>query len=180
MQDRREYLLFQYKNSPSLSTIYDGLFPIFRQASPRDLMNFFDIDRASDKWLDAIGEIFGITRYYSTISNLFILDIDKLDDSSIRLDGEPSSINDEEYRSLIKVFLFRKGKHFTIENIYEVIQNAFNPYSIDIIDGNGEVTINLVFSDLNALRKFNSLYNINNNLLGVPTGGKVIINRSVL
>lgn len=179
MIDSQKELLFQYRDSPRLRKIYDGLFTIFEKASPRDLMNILDLDKAEGEWLNLIGDIFNVPRWYANFNDAFTLDVDYIDEPSVVLDGLAGSISDVKYRALIKLSIYRRNKPFSIPNIYEVIHEAFKPLSIDIIEGDGEMTIDLVFKDISDLRVFNALYNIDNNLLGIPTGGKVTINRSV-
>ena len=180
MENRQESLLFQYKNSPKIKTIYEGLYALAVQASPDDLKNIYDLDNARGKWLDLIGTNCNVPRWYAALNDAFTLDVDYLDDPTIVLDGKEGSINDVKYRALIKLSLYRRRKAFSIPNIYEVLMEAFNPYSIDIIEGDATMTIDLVFSNIGDLRIFNALYNIDNNLLGRPTGATVTINRSVL
>lgn len=180
MENRQNSLLFQYKNSPKIKTLYEGLFTLAVIASPYDLRNVYDLDNATGKWLDLIGDNCNVPRWYAALNDAFTLDVDYLDDPTIVLDGLEGSINDFKYRALIKLSLFRRRKAFSIPNIYEVLDEAFNPYSIDIVEGDGSMTINLVFSNIADLRVFNALYDIDNNLLGRPTGGTVTINRSVL
>lgn len=180
MQNRQESLLFQYKNSPKIKTIYDGFYDLAVQSSPYDLRNLYDIDKATGKWLDLIGANCNVPRWYAALNDAFTLDVDYLDDPTVVLDGKEGSINDAKYRALIKLSLFRRRKAFSIPNIYEVLMEAFNPYSIDIIEGDATMTIDLVFADIGDLRVFNALYDIDNNLLGRPTGATVTINRSVL
>lgn len=180
MQDRRESLLFQYKTSPKIVSLYDGFYKLAVAASPDDLKNIYNLDKAEGKWLDLIGGIVNVPRWYANFNDAFTLDIDYLDDPTIVLDGAAGSINDAKYRALIKLSIYRRRKAFSIPNIYEVLNRAFKPHSIDIVEGDGEMTINLVFANQEDLRVFNALYNIDANLLGRPTGGIVTINRSVL
>lgn len=180
MENRQESLLFQYKNSPKIKGLYEGLFTLFTLASPYDLRNVYDLDKASGKWLDLIGANCNVPRWYAALNDAFTLDVDYLDDPTVVLDGKEGSINDAKYCALIKLSLFRRRKAFSIPNIYEVLMEAFHPYSIDIIEGDATMTIDLVFSNIGDLRVFNALYNIDNNLLGRPTGATVTINRSVL
>ncbi|MEE1282184.1 MAG: hypothetical protein UHK60_08065 [Acutalibacteraceae bacterium] len=180
MENRQNSLLFQYKNSPKIKTIYEGLYNLAVQASPDDLKNVYDLDNAAGEWLNLIGSNCNVPRWYAALNDAFTLDIDYLDDPTIVLDGQEGSINDFKYRALIKLSLFRRRKAFSIPNIYAVLKEAFNPYSIDIIEGNATMTINLVFANIADLRVFNALYGIDNNLLGRPTGATVTINRSVL
>lgn len=180
MENRQNSLLFQYKNSPKIKTIYEGLYNLAVQASPDDLKNVYNLDNATGNWLNLIGDNCNVPRWYAALNDAFTLDVDYLDDPTIILDGNEGSINDAKYRALIKLSLFRRRKAFSIPNIYEVLKEAFNPYSIDIIEGDATMTIDLVFANIADLRVFNALYEIDNNLLGRPTGGTITINRSVL
>lgn len=47
MENRQNSLLFQYKNSPKIKTIYEGLYNLAVQASPDDLKNLYDLDNAA-------------------------------------------------------------------------------------------------------------------------------------
>lgn len=179
MINSQNELLYQYADSPKMVALYQGLYDLFAMASPRDLMRIYDIDNATGKWLDFIGDICNVPRWYANFNDAFTLDIDYLDDPTVVLDGLAGSINDAKYRALIKLSIYRRNKPFSIPNIYEVLNEAFHPYSIDIIEGDGTMTIDLVFDTARDLRVFNALYNIDNNLLGIPTGGTVTINRSV-
>lgn len=180
MENRQTSLLFQYKNSPRIKTLYEGLYTLAEQASPYDLRNIYNLGEATGKWLNLIGDNCNVPRWYAALNDAFTLDVDFLDDFSVVLDGLEGTINDYKYQALIKLSLYRRRKAFSIPNIYEVLMEAFNPYSIDIIEGDGTMTIDLVFRTIGDLRVFNALYDIDNNLLGRPTGGTITINRSLL
>lgn len=168
--EKRDRLLYQYKNSTNFKNFLDNLFIIVESTSPINLINYLDIDSAEGDWLTQLANMFNVGRVYSSVGVAFLLDYSLLDDDDL-LDGGGSPIGDISLRALLKARILRNTAEVkSIDYIYLVFNTAINPTDIEIIEGIKELTIKITMvGDSEAHRVFLGVTSVDDKWFGCPT-----------
>lgn len=111
---------------------FEGQWELLQDLVLKNLDHYWNLDEASGKWLDQLGDIFGLKRPYGSSGAEFVLDLDQLDDEDVVLDGLPDPILDNLYRVLIKVRNQQPGKLFCMRNIKETFEFVFGKENIKV------------------------------------------------
>jgi hypothetical protein len=175
--EKRDRLLYQYKNSSNFKNFLDALFDIVESCSPINLINYLDIDSAVGEWLTQLARMFNVPRHYTAVGSSFILDSSQLD-STEYLDGGGSPIGDIALRALLKAkVLSNVADVKSVEYIYTVFDSAISPVDIEIVEGTKSLTINLDFvNNSEPHRKYLAVTSIDNKWFGCPASTSVTYN----
>lgn len=98
----------------------------------KNLDEYWNIDKAGGLWLNQIGELFKLARPVGLIGNQFILNIDKLNDPAVVLNGDSAEILDKMFRILIKLRNRCTLKLFSMKNIADVMYYVFGQENIKV------------------------------------------------
>ena len=98
----------------------------------KNLDEYWNIEAANGKWLKQVGAIFRLNQPNSLSGDQFVLDIDKLDDPDVVLDGTTAEIPDALFRSLIVLRSASTMQLFSIPNIAKNLYQAFGSDKIKV------------------------------------------------
>lgn len=98
----------------------------------KNLDEYWNIEAANGKWLKQVGAIFRLNQPNSLSGDQFVLDIDKLDDPNVVLDGTTAEIPDALFRSLIVLRSASTMQLFSIPNIAKNLYQAFGSDKIKV------------------------------------------------
>lgn len=160
---------------------FEGQWELLQDLVVKNLDRYWNLDEAVGSWLDQVGQIFGLKRPYGASSAQFVLDVDRLDDPDVVLDGEADSVADTLYRTLIKVRNQQPGKLFCMKSISDSFEFVFGKENVKVefeenkdIEGNYKpmyFKIILTFKQITTVRTFLGLQKNNPLLLiGKPMG----------
>ena len=123
----------------------------------KNLDEYWNINEATGEWLKQVGATFHVDKPQILSGNAFILDIDRLDDESVFLDGTTEDIADDIFRKIIILRSISTMKLFSIKNIAENIQNAFGRDQVKV-----EIFENLDINNVYKERYFRMLLTFKN------------------
>ena len=98
---------------------------LLQDVALKNLDEYWNINVARGEWLKQLGATFHVAKPQILSGDAFILDIDKLDDEAVVLDGTSEDIADEIFRKIIILRSISTMKLFSIKNIAENIYEAF-------------------------------------------------------
>jgi len=175
--EKRDRLLYQYKNADNFKGFLDALFVIVEYCSPIDLINYLSIDDAVGDWLTQLALTFNVPRYYTAVGSAFILDYSQLDGTDL-LDGGGSAIGDIALRALLKARILRNNASVkSVDYIYNVFNTAIVPEAIEVVEGIKSLTINLDFVyNSEPHRRYLAVTSIDNKWFGCPASTSVAYN----
>ncbi len=108
-------LIIQYRNKPKAAAMMKALVkPVLIDQMPVAVMNAFDIDGAVGVQLDTLGKYIGISRTGYAL-------------------GEPIVLDDDDYRTLIKLILLKNNSGTSLATIQSLLADSF-PGQIFISD----------------------------------------------
>ena len=147
----------------------------------KNLDEFWNIKDAVGQWLRELGTIFHVPNPQIKGQNAFVLDIDRLDDESVVMDGTLSDMADELYRKVITIRTMSTMKLFSMKNIADVIYQAFGEDQVKVeFRENTDLNDNpkpmyfrilLTFKDANIAKLFAGMQDVLPNILiGKPMG----------
>lgn len=111
---------------------FEGQIDLLQDLVINNLDHYWNIDEAKGVWLDKIGEIFGLKRPYGMSGTQFVLDVDRLDDPDVVLDGEATAVSDIMFRTLIKARNLQPGKLFCMRSIKETFEFLFGVGNVKV------------------------------------------------
>lgn len=171
---------WRFMHTTIFAAYFIGLWELTQDVALRNLDEFYNINAAKGRWLDMIGNIFNLQRPFGISGNQFILDIDRLDDPEVILDGFPESVQDDLYRTLIQLRAASKNKLFTMKNIADMITDILGRDQVIVqfrenTDQNGNYVpryfrILLTFKNSLVAKTFIGLVDLNPEILGKPMG----------
>lgn len=165
-------LALKYNQSPRIRKLYDGLGDIVARHSMWNFYKFFDVDQARGVWLDKLGELYNYKRPFGLTGSVFVLDIDRLDDVTIVMDGFTAELVDEFYRALLKL---RQSGNFTmlsfdtIENVFKTVFGDDN-VEVEVEEGYMSFTIYLTLVDPMDVKILYTILEMEPEILGVFPG----------
>jgi hypothetical protein len=98
----------------------------------KNLDEFWNIKEAVGQWLWELGNIFHVPNQQIKGKNAFVLDIDKMDDSSVVLDGTLEDMEDALYRKIITIRTNSTMKLFSMKNIADAIYQALGADQVKV------------------------------------------------
>lgn len=108
-----DLLIIQYRNKPKAKATIELLADLFTvDLLPLNVKNAFDLDTAIGVQLDSIGKYMGITR------------------TGVDLDNNPQTLDDDDFRTLIKLFIV---KNYSDATLYEMKEIMFQYFGNDIM-----------------------------------------------
>lgn len=173
---------WRFQNTEIFAKDFVEKWKIMQDIQLKNLDEFFNIEEARNKWLDLIGEIFGVTRDYVRMrGDAFVLDADQLDTPLTPLDGHEGEILDPLYRILIKLKTASTRKLFTMKNIRDVVYDILGEDSVTVefienVEPYSEnfkaqyFQLHLYFKSASIGKLFVYLINIFTNLFDKPMG----------
>lgn len=171
---------WRFAHTPIFSKNFVEQCNLFQDVALQNLDEFYNIDAAQGVWLDMIGNIFNLKRPYGINGNQFVLNLDKLNDPTVVLNGYPESVSDNIYRILIKMRAASKNKLFTMKNIKEMLETVLGADNVNVqFRENTNVLeqyvpryfrVLLTFRDALTAKIFLGLIDMNPDLLGKPMG----------
>lgn len=171
---------WRFMHAPIFSTNFVEQWKLIQDVALRNLDEFYNLNAASGAWLDMIGNIFNLRRPYGINGNQFVLNLDRLNDPSVVLNGYPESVSDQIYRILIQMRAASKNKLFTMKNIAEMITTVLGADQVIVqFRENTDVLGNyvpryfrilLTFKESLTAKIFLGLVEMNPDLLGKPMG----------
>jgi hypothetical protein len=165
-------ILFQYKVSPKLGILLEGIKQFVIDNSKEDIFRFFNIDEARGLWLDQLGAYLGINRplidvvgsnNYFNLQDNNVLQFQNEEvfefnspesqgfsafvmDSSLMDGGDlldgTSFATDDIYRNYIKGRIFKRNSRFTVDDIITLLHFTFEKSKV------------LIEEDVKALKIF--------------------------
>ena len=171
---------WRFMHTKIFAAYFVGLWELVQDVALRNLDEFYNVDAAEGRWLDMIGNIFNLRRPFGISGNQFVLDIDRLDDPDVVLDGLAESVQDNLYRTLIKLRGASKNKLFTMQNIADMLKDILGRDQVIVefrenTDQNGNYVpryfrLLLTFKDSTVAKIFIGLVDLNPDILGKPMG----------
>lgn len=166
-------LVLKYNHSPLIRKLYDGLGIIFDNSSLWNFSDFFNVEVAIGAWLDKLGALYNLNRPYGLTGQVFVLDIDMLDDESIVMDGFTEALSDIMFRSLFRLltssYLVLPSVD-TLSNFFEDVFGGPEEVRCEIIDQYMKFTINLYFANPQYVKVLYTILDLNPKILGVFPG----------
>lgn len=162
-------LALRYNNSPMIRKLYDGLGAIIDNSSLWDFYKFYDVEQAKGPWLDKLGALYNLNRPIGLTGQVFVLDIDRLDDETIVLDGFTESLSDNMFRSLFKLLTTSYLVLPSVDSLSTFFQDVFGgeqEVRCDIIDSYMKFTINLYFANPQYVKVLYTILDLNPRILG--------------
>lgn len=158
-------------------------FELLQDVQIKNLDEFWNIKTATGLWLRELGAIFHVPNPQITGENAFVLDVNKMDDDSIVLDGTTSDMADDLYRNVILIRSICAMKLFSMKNIADAFYQAFGEENIKIEFRENTDVLNqpeeryfrilLTFKDENIAKLFAQMQDsLPNVLIGKPMGVK--------
>lgn len=148
----------------------------------KNLDEYWNINEATGKWLNQIGELFDTARVETVSEDAFLLNVSRLNvPEEARLNGKNEEVEDELFRKLILVRSLSVNKLFSMKNIAETLYEVFGRDQIKVefrenITSQGVAKdryfqLLLTFKDSDMIRAFNGMRLLRPNLfLGKPMG----------
>lgn len=162
-------LALRYNNSPMIRKLYDGLGAIIDNSSLWNFGNFFDVNQATGVWLDKLGTLYNLNRPIGLTGQVFVLDIDRLDDQGIRMDGFTESLSDAMFRSLFRLLTASYLVLPSVDTLVEFFQDVFGgeeQVRCEIIDSFMYFEINLYFANPQYVKVLYTILDLNPRILG--------------
>jgi len=173
-------LLYQYRNSTAFNSYTTAEYNLVAQASPINLINFFDIDAAVGVWLTQLSNIFNVPRVFVNIGNIIVLDVDSLDDPTHVLDGGVTPIDDTILRALLKARIYRNTAIVkSVDYINDVFVDVINPSVFEVVEGTKALTLNITLTQVQNLL-LNALRTIDPKWFGCPAATSVTYNLTIV
>lgn len=98
----------------------------------KNLDEYWNLNVATGEWLKQLGATFHVDKPQILSGNAFILDIDRLDDESVFLDGTNEDIADDIFRKIIILRSISTRKLFSMKNIADNLYSAFGTDKIKV------------------------------------------------
>lgn len=162
-------LALKYNQSPNIRQIYDGLGAIFDNHSLWDFYKFFDTDQAFGVWLDKLGALYNIARPIALTGEVFVLDVDGLDNPSVLLDGLTAAISDKMFRRLIQIKMASNLEMPSVDSISDLFERVFGGPDLcrcEIEEEYMSFVVNLYFADPLDIKVMYTVLDINPNVIG--------------
>lgn len=166
-------LALKYNNSPRIRKLYDGLGAIIGNSSLWDFYKFFDAEQASGSWLDKLASLYNVSRPVGLTGAVFVLDIDKLDDESIQMDGGENTLTDDVFRSLFRLLTSSYLVLPSVDTLVQFFEDVFggsNQVRCEIIDLYMSFKIYLYFANPEYVKILYTLLDTNPYILGIIPG----------
>lgn len=166
-------LALKYNNSPRIRKLYDGLGAIIGNSSLWDFYKFFDAEQASGSWLDKLASLYNVSRPVGLTGAVFVLDIDKLDDESIQMDGGENTLTDDVFRSLFRLLTSSYLVLPSVDTLVQFFEDVFggsNQVRCEIIDSYMSFKIYLYFANPQYVKILYTLLDANPYILGIIPG----------
>lgn len=124
---------WRFQNTSIFSKNFEEQWKLLQDVQIKNLDEYFNLDVAEGVWLDQVGELFGMSRDYKSLSgDQFTLDADQLDIPVIYLDGHSGALTDSLYRTLIKIKVDSSKKLFSMPNIRDNLIKILGEENIDV------------------------------------------------
>lgn len=148
----------------------------------KNLDEYWNINEATGKWLNQIGELFDTARVETVSEDAFLLNVSRLNvPEEARLNGKNEEVEDDLFRKLILVRSLSVNKLFSMKNIAETLYEVFGRDQIKVefrenitsqgIAKDRYFQLLLTFKDSDMIRAFNGMRLLRPNLfLGKPMG----------
>lgn len=148
----------------------------------KNLDEYWNINEATGKWLNQIGELFDTARVETVSEDAFLLNVSRLNvPEEARLNGKNEEVEDELFRKLILVRSLSVNKLFSMKNIAETLYEVFGRDQIKVefrenttnqgVAKDRYFQLLLTFKDSDMIRAFNGMRLLRPNLfLGKPMG----------
>ena len=147
----------------------------------KNLDEFWNIKDAAGQWLRELGTIFHVPNPQIKGQDAFVLDIDRMDDDSVVMDGTYTDMEDDLYRKIITIRTMSTMKLFSMKNIADAIYQALGEDQVKVefrenTDGSGNYKpmyfrILLTFKDPMITKLFAGMQDtLPNILIGKPMG----------
>lgn len=148
----------------------------------KNLDEYWNINEATGKWLNQIGELFDTARVETISEDAFLLNVSRLNvPEEARLNGKNEEVGDDLFRKLILVRSLSVNKLFSMKNIAETLYEVFGRDQIKVefrenttsqgIAKDRYFQLLLTFKDSDMIRAFNGMRLLRPNLfLGKPMG----------
>lgn len=155
---------------------------LLQDAQIKNLEDYWNINEATGKWLNQIGELFDTARVETVSEDAFLLNVSRLNvPEEARLNGINEEVEDDLFRKLILVRSLSVNKLFSMKNIAETLYEVFGRDQIKVefrenITSQGVAKdryfqLLLTFKDGDMIRAFNGMRLLRPNLfLGKPMG----------
>lgn len=98
----------------------------------KNLDEFWNIESASGTWLKTIGIDFHIERPQVLDGNMFILNLDRLNDPDVFLNGTPQDLADSLFRMVILMRSLSTMQLFTMPNIANTFTEVFGAENVKV------------------------------------------------
>lgn len=162
-------LALKYNNSPRIRKLYDGLGAIIANSSLWDFYKFFDVEQAGGTWLNKLAKLYNIDRPSGLTGAVFVLDIDKLDDESVKMDGDNDNLSDDVFRSLFRLLTSSYLVLPSVDTLCGFFEDVFggaNNCRCEIIDAFMQFEIHLYFADPQYVKVLYTILDLNPRILG--------------
>jgi penicillin V acylase-like amidase (Ntn superfamily) len=179
--EKRDRLLYQYKNAPNFKAFLDSIYELVDDASPIGILDFFDIDNAEGVWLTQLADMWNVPRSYCAVGTAFILDFSTLDGPDV-LDGGQTPVDDVVLKALLKAQILKNTSGVkSVDYIYSVFNTAVAPVDIEIVEGVRELTINVTFvTDSQNYYTYVALVNLDTKWFGCPASTSVTYSETLI
>lgn len=121
-------IYWQYKNSPNLVALLNGLFDLFMKYYPCEFWELMDLDKATGYMLDLIGQRLGYPRPREIPEAVGRYDISRYAQAyyDMSLD-DLSLVQDDTYRYMLKfrVMMWQPWRNISIDSFYKALAYAF-------------------------------------------------------
>lgn len=119
---------WQYKNSPKLKAIYDGIIEQIKKYYPNEIWEDLDLDTAKGYALDLIGQRLGYPRPRELDETVGQFDVSYYAQSYYDADiTQLDLVKDDTYRYMLKLrtMMFQKWRPTSINSFYKALAFAF-------------------------------------------------------
>lgn len=176
MYDNRNWL-WQYQNSDTISTLYNGLFSIVSSASPLPMLSLFDVDNISGYELGFLSKLLNIKEIGGIITDAVIWSVTNWNDPTKFWNGVSSGRDDMFYRNYIKMKTNMFSKPICIATIKESFDILLGEdYECEIDEDSYSFDINITVSDTYIYNILLAMLNIDPTPFGKPAGYSYTIN----
>lgn len=127
-----ETLGWRFSHTEIFLTHFIKQWELLQDVALKNLDEYWNLESASGAWLKQIGEAFHIQKPQVLSGNAFVLNIDKLNDPEVVLNGTPEDIADKLFRSLIVLRSISSMKLFSMKNIADNIYAAFGEDQVKV------------------------------------------------
>ena len=139
-------IYWQYKNSPALTTILNGMVSLFMQYYPCEIWELLQLDTAKGYALDMIGQRLGYPRPKEVPEAVGRYDISRYAQAyyDMTLD-ELSLVQDDTYRYMLKlrVMMWQPWRPISITSMYKALDFAFPGVKFKLAPRKGQKVMDL-------------------------------------